>query len=941
MSPFALTLRRSSTLTSTHSVINDMGKLTEGLLPVRVPVSYQQLYAGPVAVWRHQRSYSEKMRGTIFSAPAVYNSSGLSASEAPPFTSHRNARRLASLRKSTAAPALGIDLRSPAKRAQILAAAASIFKFNGGPKSKGFEKVDSGMEAEESSVLTTAQATSAAREAILESAARANENDLAMASLMARLSTLAYLPDPSPELHSLGLRLLTRQETPYTSFFIATAATPAPPSSTLPSPRKMSPLPRSGHGTTSSSHLPSAAPLASSDLPSSISSIKPLDLSNQDQGPENGKMGDGAVHNTADRGVDSESNRPAVHPPSTPPHPFRDGSRRPAFYIIARGVAWGRQEVDTVRMWRKLSRFWPVLLGHGTDRTGGKGSGGSQSTRASAWGRSRASRVAARTGVRSTSVDELSRSKGVEVKGPQGPRGGASMNDTGIMVHAGVNEIADDLLEHLLPFLSLATLPSCSPESLPSFHFGGHSLGGSISLLLMLKARLHIMEEAKKRNIPPVDIDLTVHTYGSPPVVGNKAAMTHDSRGSRPFGTTHSQRGVGLGFGFGLRGARSSPGRQKERGTTRISIAEFVNKQVEQSSIIKDISAFILNDESDVSSPQQRLRDTSVSSAKSKRSVTSSTTDASSELSDKKQRVEVIQENVSVTSKVACASSANSQSSTTSSEAFESRHDWSLSMKSMLLSTSLPPFPSAPPSGKAAQQPSRPTLPSSSPSVSPSEASSLDPPISPSPLSSPSPSSGSSAQFPSSRSSPPVFYAPSLPSSMTAEGHSEKSSTQLQPVVQPLSVPQPESQSRRSSCLFRSLGLPSSSVCSFVLDQDLVPRAFLRSDPLYHLALQGDWVQAAMQWREQMWPGGEEGAVLTRKRFLYESVGDVFFMRTTGFQVDVWKLRPDEAEQVLLMDVGEFVAAPLKLVQTVTDHSHQRYNRDLARALNQSRKQTS
>lgn len=82
-----------------------------------------------------------------------------------------------------------------------------------------------------------------------------------------------------------------------------------------------------------------------------------------------------------------------------------------------------------------------------------------------------------------------------------------------LAVHSGIFDMAKDCYSHIKPFL---LIPNESGR-IASFHFCGHSLGGSIALLLMLQMEL----EARKLGLksPIHHFNTSVYTFGSPPVL--------------------------------------------------------------------------------------------------------------------------------------------------------------------------------------------------------------------------------------------------------------------------------------------------------------------------------------------------------------------------------------------------------------------------------------
>lgn len=127
-------------------------------------------------------------------------------------------------------------------------------------------------------------------------------------------------------------------------------------------------------------------------------------------------------------------------------------------YIIARGVAMDRDEVKWGDLWMKLLRFWPVEFERGLT-----------------------------------------------------PRGSE------LLVHEGVKEIAEQVYAALLPFLAFDP----KKEGITAVRFGGHSLGGSLSLLLMLMFHLR---SPLTRGFSD-DLDFNSHTFGSFPVLASLPAL--------------------------------------------------------------------------------------------------------------------------------------------------------------------------------------------------------------------------------------------------------------------------------------------------------------------------------------------------------------------------------------------------------------------------------
>eukprot|EP00899_Mesostigma_viride_P007452 jgi/Mesvir1/16708/Mv15096-RA.4 len=119
------------------------------------------------------------------------------------------------------------------------------------------------------------------------------------------------------------------------------------------------------------------------------------------------------------------------------------------------------------------------------------------------------------------------------------------------------------------------------------------------------------------------------------------------------------------------------------------------------------------------------------------------------------------------------------------------------------------------------------------------------------------------------------------------------------------------------------------NVRSFVIDIDVVPRAFLLVDPLYELARRLPALRNLLSWRGSLL-GGD---MLTDTRFLYENMGQVFFIEARGSRVRVSKLTPEEANSALILSIDKFISDPVNILQALMDHNHIRYERDLSSAL--------
>lgn len=137
-----------------------------------------------------------------------------------------------------------------------------------------------------------------------------------------------------------------------------------------------------------------------------------------------------------------------------------------------------------------------------------------------------------------------------------------------------------------------------------------------------------------------------------------------------------------------------------------------------------------------------------------------------------------------------------------------------------------------------------------------------------------------------------------------------------------------------NGCLvMKGLGLELGTVKAYVLDKDIIPRAFLTSDPTYSLVSNWGFMQSAMDWREQLWG---KGIIFTRNRFLYQNVGVVYFMQSQENGVVIQRLFPNQADEVLRIDSPNVLSQPSTLIKMMTDHYRENYTSNLEVALRDS-----
>ncbi|KAI8467487.1 MAG: hypothetical protein J3K34DRAFT_460375 [Monoraphidium minutum] len=102
--------------------------------------------------------------------------------------------------------------------------------------------------------------------------------------------------------------------------------------------------------------------------------------------------------------------------------------------------------------------------------------------------------------------------------------------------------------------------------------------------------------------------------------------------------------------------------------------------------------------------------------------------------------------------------------------------------------------------------------------------------------------------------------------------------------------------------VLHELGLPRGQCRNFVLQNDPIPRALLSVDPTYQMLSGLPVVQSLLELRARL---AGHGTALSPQRFLFETVGEVHFIKWT----------PQDGAQVLLLEPGE-LAAELSMLST-------------------------
>lgn len=140
-------------------------------------------------------------------------------------------------------------------------------------------------------------------------------------------------------------------------------------------------------------------------------------------------------------------------------------------YILTHGVRWGAADLDSGRMWRQIMNCWPVDFP--PSEKGG----------------------VPRQGVRNSA--DL---------GPQ----------DGLVAHQGVLEIAEEVYSGVQPWLG-----GVEKGEVSAIRFGGHSLGGSVAILLMLLAK-------SRHGLAPGQV--SAHAYGAPAALARRSVAEKKGR---------------------------------------------------------------------------------------------------------------------------------------------------------------------------------------------------------------------------------------------------------------------------------------------------------------------------------------------------------------------------------------------------------------------------
>jgi len=115
----------------------------------------------------------------------------------------------------------------------------------------------------------------------------------------------------------------------------------------------------------------------------------------------------------------------------------------------------------------------------------------------------------------------------------------------------------------------------------------------------------------------------------------------------------------------------------------------------------------------------------------------------------------------------------------------------------------------------------------------------------------------------------------------------------------------------------------SSIVRQYVLEKDLFSRMWLSADPVFSAATKTDFIGGLLDWRRDTFGEG----MFTKNRFLYESVGDLYWLEyRNGEKNPVLSQHfGDEVLEKLTMDLDELTQSPWTAFRTIGDHNSQNY----------------
>ncbi|CAI5484086.1 unnamed protein product [Closterium sp. Yama58-4] len=162
------------------------------------------------------------------------------------------------------------------------------------------------------------------------------------------------------------------------------------------------------------------------------------------------------------------------------------------------------------------------------------------------------------------------------------------------------------------------------------------------------------------------------------------------------------------------------------------------------------------------------------------------------------------------------------------------------------------------------------------------------------------------------------------------------------PLLHPSSPFSSSSSSSRGAArcsVLASLGLPSEAARAFVLDRDIIPRAFLLAHPLCSAFARTPLLRSLLGLHPST-SAPPLSTGLSWDPLAFQAVGLVHYMQATGSESMVASLPPALAEKALAMGVGELVRDPLMLARSIRDHCFNHYVHFLDSALHAARHTT-
>ena len=126
--------------------------------------------------------------------------------------------------------------------------------------------------------------------------------------------------------------------------------------------------------------------------------------------------------------------------------------------------------------------------------------------------------------------------------------------------------------------------------------------------------------------------------------------------------------------------------------------------------------------------------------------------------------------------------------------------------------------------------------------------------------------------------------------------------------------------------ILRILGFKrgASFVHQYVLAKDIIPRMWLSADPVFAAATSNEFIGGLLDWRRDVFGEG----VLTKNRFLYESIGDLYWLEyASGEQgtPSLTRYDDDDVLKKLSMNLDDITESPLAALRTIGEHNSQSY----------------